>query len=107
MPRQPGFSFIFVGFLVTFGCFLKAEEPDPVTIKDLLGDVLPKGASVRIGSTRLRHGDAVEALVCSRDGKWLAYLLRLRKIRRGVGHGQWQVALPAARGRREQDGLHA
>ena len=33
---------------------------------------MPAGAVARIGSTRLRHADAVSAIACSANGKWLA-----------------------------------
>src|SRR5262245_42217703 len=36
------------------------------------GDDLPKGASLRIGTIRLKHGGLVRAVALSRDGKRLA-----------------------------------
>jgi RNA polymerase sigma factor (sigma-70 family) len=52
------------------------EEPPPAAGKpmrvDRQGDPLPPGALARLGTTRLRHGGAVRAVVFSPDGKTLA-----------------------------------
>jgi WD40 repeat protein len=40
--------------------------------RDIVGDPVPPGAVVRIGTARLRHSDPVSALAVSPDGKWIA-----------------------------------
>jgi RNA polymerase sigma factor (sigma-70 family) len=40
--------------------------------KDLLGDPLPPGVLVRLGTNRGRHGHNLSSLDFSKDGKWLA-----------------------------------
>jgi RNA polymerase sigma factor (sigma-70 family) len=47
------------------------EKPLPVRI-DRLGDPLPPGALARLGTVRLRHGNAVSAVVYGRDGTFVA-----------------------------------
>jgi WD40 repeat protein len=49
----------------------RSDGGNPVR-KDICGDPLPGGATARIGSTRLRHSEPIDAAVFSPDGKWLA-----------------------------------
>lgn len=49
-----------------------AAHGDQPARTDLHGDLLPKGAIARLGSTRLQHAGQVKALAYSPDGKWLA-----------------------------------
>ncbi len=46
-----------------------AETPSRV---DALGDSLPPGAVMRLGSTRWRHGDVIQTVCYSQDGKRIA-----------------------------------
>src|SRR6266511_219898 len=52
---------------------LKVTEP---VRTDALGDPLPPGALMRIGTLRMRHQDAVKAVAISPDGKIVASLGR-------------------------------
>ncbi len=47
-------------------------DPPPKVKADAAGDPLPPGAIARLGSTRLRHGTCVTAVVFSPDGKRIA-----------------------------------
>jgi WD40 repeat protein len=49
-----------------------APAAEPARKVDALGDPLPEGVVLRIGSTRLRHAGAVTALIFSPDGQYLA-----------------------------------
>jgi WD40 repeat protein len=55
------------------GSHLEAEPPAKVqkVRTDALGDPLPHGAVMRLGTTRLRHHDYVNGIVFSLDGKTL------------------------------------
>src|SRR5438105_15064425 len=48
---------------------------------DFHGDRLPDGATARLGTARLRHGDGISQVLYSADGKWLVSLSRDRTCR--------------------------
>src|SRR5262245_61330965 len=48
-----------------------AQQPDAKPRLDAVGDPLPTGAVLRLGTSRWRHGAAVAALVFASDGKSL------------------------------------
>ncbi|MCI0456897.1 MAG: sigma-70 family RNA polymerase sigma factor [Gemmataceae bacterium] len=48
------------------------QQDRPAAVGDAAGDPLPPGARLRLGTVRLRHGGAVNAIVWAPDGKWVA-----------------------------------
>ena len=68
---------VLVGVLFAGGARLAAAPPQ----RDALGDLLPDGATARLGTLRLRHGDGVCQVLYSADGKWLVSLSRDRTCR--------------------------
>jgi WD40 repeat protein len=48
------------------------EMTEPLSREDALGDPLPPGAVMRLGSARWRHGEPISVIACSKDGKRLA-----------------------------------
>jgi WD40 repeat protein len=58
-----------VVLLVGLASAAQAEEKAGV---DLVGDPLPSGARLRLGSVRLRHGGVVRAVAFSQDGRFVA-----------------------------------
>src|SRR5262245_14693186 len=81
-----------LAFSVTFVRSPGASDPPVdgrVASTDLFGDPLPKGAIARMGTTRLRHGGAVERVAWFPDGHRLASIgmdqtLRVWDVSRGI-----------------------
>jgi len=77
MPRLCKVLLLFAGLTLTsHQASLADERPKPPEAKkprtDRYGDALPDGALLRIGTTRFRHGEEIDELVFSPDGKILA-----------------------------------
>src|SRR5262245_61909846 len=60
--------FALVALLIA-GPAAHGQEPQRT---DALGDPLPTGAVRRLGSARLRHGQSLQSIAISPDGKYLA-----------------------------------
>jgi WD40 repeat protein len=67
LPRL-GLSFALTALVVV----APARSEQSAVGRDALGDPLPPGALARLGTVRLRHGDAVLAVTFSPDGKMVA-----------------------------------
>jgi RNA polymerase sigma factor (sigma-70 family) len=50
----------------------QAKKEGPFRLTDRHGDLLPFGASARLGTVRLRHGDTVSSVAYAPDGKTIA-----------------------------------
>src|SRR5260370_27591993 len=61
----------------------------PINAGDALGDPLPRGARVRLGTTRFRLRHSCLTVALSPDGKWLAcdaaYTSRIRLFEAATG----------------------
>jgi WD40 repeat protein len=67
--RRGLFLVLLLGIMVSGKEAVRAQ---PAPLKDALGDPLPAGAFMRLGSQRLRQGGQVTAIAWSPDGQWVA-----------------------------------
>lgn len=81
MPNTRGNLLLGLGLTIAFASSVAGEPPGEGNAgehrgeqgrTDLLGDPLPPGALLRLGTTRMRHQDFVKAVAFSPDGKRLA-----------------------------------
>ncbi|MBY0526849.1 MAG: PQQ-binding-like beta-propeller repeat protein [Gemmataceae bacterium] len=72
MSRLCGWSLLLTSLIAVAGARAQndspAEKPEPAPV-DAFGDPLPTGAAARMGSIRLRHGNAVYFTAFTGDGK--------------------------------------
>ena len=75
MGREPLY-FLWIWLMLGVSAFARAGDPDPAPVPkaglDSFGEPLPDRALARFGTTRLRHGEAIEVVAFSPDGKALA-----------------------------------